>query len=59
MREKKLATLLNHSGDGQYYKKVAATGSVPEVLPIYLNSVFAFDDVPSVDNIYEGVSHYS
>lgn len=56
MREKKLATLLNHSGDGQYYKKVAATGSVPEVLPIYLNSVFAFDDVPSVDNIYEGVN---
>lgn len=56
MSENKLATLLNHHGDGQYYKKVAATGSVPEVLPIYMNSVFAFDDVPSVDNIYEGAS---
>jgi len=49
--EKGLATSLIHTGNGQNYK---AINSVPEVLPIYLNSVFAFDDVPSVDNIYEG-----
>lgn len=56
MSDKNLATVLNHTGDGQYYKKIVATGSVPEVLPIYFNSVFAYDDVPSVDNIYEGVN---
>ena len=56
MSNQKLATLLNHTGDGQYYKKITATGSVPEVMPIYLNSVFAYDNVPSVDNIYEGVN---
>lgn len=27
---------------------------MPEVLPVYRTSVFAFDDVPSVDRIYEG-----
>ena len=50
---KNLSTELIHSGDGQYYKKIAESQSVPEVLPVYLSSVFAFDDVPSVDNIYE------
>lgn len=48
-----LSTKLIHSGDGQFYKKVAESQSVPEVLPVYLASVFAFDDVPSVDDIYE------
>lgn len=48
-----LSTRLIHNGDGQYYKKMADYRSVPEVLPIYNTSVFAFDDVPSVDAIYE------
>lgn len=47
-------TRLNHTGDGQFYKQVAQSSSVPEVLPVYRTSVFAFDDVPSVDRIYEG-----
>lgn len=51
---KNLNTSLNHTGDGQFYKQVAKSSSVPEVLPIYRTSVFAFDDVPSVDRIYEG-----
>lgn len=50
---KKLPTKLMHTGDGQTYKQIAKTASVPEVLPIYMTSVFAFDDVPSVDAIYE------
>lgn len=53
MSEHKLSTELIHTGDGQYYKKFAEYKSVPEVLPIYNTSVFAFDDVPSVDAIYE------
>ncbi|MEE1013371.1 MAG: aminotransferase class I/II-fold pyridoxal phosphate-dependent enzyme [Clostridia bacterium] len=53
MSEKQIATRLIHTGDGQDYKKYADYKSVPEVLPIYRTSVFAFDDVPSVDAIYE------
>lgn len=53
MSEKKLSTKLIHTGDGQNYKKIAESKSVPEALPIYLTSVFAFDDVPSVDDIYD------
>ena len=51
---KHLTTSLLHTGDGQFYKEVAKSSSVPEVLPLYRTSVFAFDDVPSVDRIYEG-----
>lgn len=51
---KNLNTKLLHTGDGQFYKQVAKSSSVPEVLPVYRTSVFAFDDVPSVDRIYEG-----
>jgi len=53
MSEKGLPTRLIHTGGGKTYKKIAQSASVPEVLPIYLTSVFAFDDVPSVDAIYE------
>ena len=53
-REKQLSTRLNHTGDGQDYKKYQTYRSVPEVLPVYRTSVFAFDDVPSVDAIYDG-----
>lgn len=48
-----LSTNLIHTGDGQFAKKLNEYASVPESLPIYLTSVFAFDDVPSVDAIYE------
>lgn len=51
--EKDLSTKLIHTGDGQVCKEIAKSASVPEVLPVYLTSVFAFDDVPSVDAIYE------
>ncbi|MBQ8525768.1 MAG: aminotransferase class I/II-fold pyridoxal phosphate-dependent enzyme [Clostridia bacterium] len=50
---KKISTKLIHTGDGQYYKKLNTYKSVPEVLPVYNTSVFAFDDVPSVDAIYD------
>ncbi|MFP3154400.1 aminotransferase class I/II-fold pyridoxal phosphate-dependent enzyme [Lachnospiraceae bacterium ZAX-1] len=53
MSEKKLATDLIHNGDGQFQKKMNKTASVPETFPLYLSSVYAFDDVPSVDAIYE------
>ena len=49
-----LQTSLLHTGDGQFYKRANKYSSVPEVLPVYRTSVFAFDDVPSVDRIYEG-----
>ena len=48
-----LSTNLIHTGDGQFAKKLRDYTSVPESLPVYLTSVFAFDDVPSVDAIYE------
>jgi methionine-gamma-lyase len=51
--EKGLASRLIHKGDGQFQKKINKTASVAETFPIYWSSVFAFDDVPSVDDIYE------
>ncbi|MCR5282815.1 MAG: aminotransferase class I/II-fold pyridoxal phosphate-dependent enzyme [Lachnospiraceae bacterium] len=48
------ASFLAHAGDGQAEKRNRAFTSVPEVLPVYMTSVFAFDDVKSVDDIYEG-----
>ena len=53
MDKKQIATKLIHTGDGQDFKKLTAYQSVPEVLPIFATSVFAFDDVASVDEIYE------
>jgi methionine-gamma-lyase len=50
---KNLSTNLIHTGDGQVCKKLAKTASVPETFPIYLTSVYAFDDVPSLDAIYD------
>lgn len=54
MSKKNISTRLIHTGDGQVYKKIGTYASVPEVLPVYLTSVFSFDDVPSLDAIYEG-----
>jgi len=48
-----LPTKLIHSGDGQFAKKLSKTASVPETFPIYLTSVFSFDEAADVDAIYE------
>lgn len=53
---KGLSSILAHSGDGQPEKQLRRQSSVPEVFPIYLSSVFAFDDVKSVDDIYDGLA---
>lgn len=50
-----ISTKLAHTGDGQADKAFRQFHSVPEVLPVYMTSVFAFDDVKSVDNIYDGI----
>jgi methionine-gamma-lyase len=51
--KRKLSSRLIHSGDGQFQKKLNKMDSVAETFPIYWTSVFAFDDVPPVDAIYE------
>ena len=48
------STRLAHSGDGQEEKVLREYKSVPEVQPVYMTSVIAFDDIESVDDIYEG-----
>ncbi|MDR1741936.1 MAG: PLP-dependent aspartate aminotransferase family protein [Synergistaceae bacterium] len=53
MNDSSLSTKLIHTGDGQDVKKLRGGASVPEVFPIYMTSVFAFDDVPSLDAVYE------
>lgn len=52
--EKGLMTKLTHSGEYQIAKKAANSVSVPKVLPVYMSSVFSFDDVPTLDAVYEG-----
>ena len=42
---KNLQTRLLHTGDGQFYKRANKSSSVPEVLPVYRTSVFAFDEL--------------
>lgn len=54
---KNISTILAHAGDGQAEKALRAYHSVPEVQPVYMTSVFAFDDVKSVDDIYEGTAY--
>ena len=49
-----ISTSLSHAGDGQYEKELKTFHGVPEVLPVYMTSVFAFDDAGSVEDIYEG-----
>jgi len=48
-----LSTRLLHTGDAKFAGKVAAMPSLPETMPIYLTSVFAFDDIADVDAVYE------
>ena len=52
--EKGLSTKLIHAGESEFAKKVAASVSQPKVMPIYMSSVFSFDDVPTLDAVYDG-----
>jgi methionine-gamma-lyase len=51
--KKELSTQLLHTGDAKFAAKTAKMASLPETMPIYLTSVFAFDNVDDVDAIYE------
>ena len=51
---KGLRTRLVHSGENSFAKKTAKSVSLPKVMPIYMSSVFSFDDVESLDGVYEG-----
>lgn len=53
MKQKQLSTTLIHTGEVEYAKKMAKQVSQPKVLPIYMNSVFSFDDVEVLDAVYE------
>ncbi|MCL2616010.1 MAG: aminotransferase class I/II-fold pyridoxal phosphate-dependent enzyme [Defluviitaleaceae bacterium] len=55
-REHGLGTHLAHAGSISFAKKVAKSVSVPKVPPIYMTSVFSFDDVPTLDEVYAGTS---
>lgn len=52
--EKGLMTKIIHAGENRIAKEVAKSVSVPKVMPIYMSSVFSFDDVPSLDGVYDG-----
>jgi len=51
--KKELSTKLLHTGNAMFAKRVADMPSLPETFPIYLTSVFAFDDISDIDAIYE------
>lgn len=52
--KKDLMTRLTHSGENEAAKRIARSVSVPKVVPVYMSSVFCFDDVPSLDGVYDG-----
>jgi len=52
MKEKGMMTRLTHAGENAIAKKAAASVSVPKVIPIYMSSVFSFDDVDSLDAVW-------
>lgn len=54
MRESQMRTKMVHTGDQEIAKRMQSGVSVPKVLPIYMSSVFSFDDVPSLDAVYAG-----
>ena len=54
MKEKNITTKLLHAGENTLAKKINTGVSVPKVIPIYMSSVFSFDDVPSLDAVYAG-----
>ena len=47
-------TEIIHAGGNSLAKKTAQSVSVPKVMPIYMSSVFSFDDVPSLEGVYDG-----
>jgi methionine-gamma-lyase len=49
--KKEFATTLIHTGTGQFTKKPGLAASVPESMPVYLTSVFTFDDVSAHETI--------
>ena len=52
---KSLRSKMAYACEHETGKRLAAASSVavPKVLPIYMTSVFSFDDVPSLDAVYE------
>ncbi len=56
MKEKGMMTRLTHAGENAIAKKAAASVSVPKVVPIYMSSVFSFDDVDTLDAVYAGTA---
>lgn len=50
---KSMMTRVTHAGGADFAKKLAKGVSVPKVLPIYMSSVFSFDDVQTLDAVYE------
>lgn len=53
MNELDIRTETLHAGGIDLAKKMQKSSSVPKILPIYMTSVFSFDDVPSLDHAYE------
>lgn len=56
MKEKGMMTRLTHAGENKIAKEVAKTVSVPKVMPIYMSTVFSFDDVSTLDAVYDGTA---
>ncbi len=56
MSQKKLSTKIIHSGEVEFTKKVLGSVSVPKVPPIFMSSVFSFDDVDSLESVYDGTA---
>jgi len=56
MSNKKLSTTLSHAGSVENTKKINQTVSVSKALPIYMSTVFSFDDVESLDAVYDGTA---
>lgn len=54
--KKGLMTKLTHAGENATAKKISKSVSAPKVVPIYMSSVFSFDDVPSLDAVYDGTA---
>lgn len=56
MSTKGFRTNIIHSGEVDFMKKVMSGVSVPKVSPIFMSSVFSFDDVPTLDRVYDGTA---
>jgi methionine-gamma-lyase len=56
MSTKGFRTNIIHSGEVDFMKKVMSGVSVPKVAPIFMSSVFSFDDVPTLDGVYDGTA---